>query len=201
MAGVHGQGEETRLRAQVLDEQATLTAADRNIAEIEQTFLDALLAVGMPGVGPDDTVVINRRTWIPSVCVGGDENLQWGFATAGSGGKKTLFNVCYSLAVHRVASERNLPLPRFLIIDTPMKNIGEEVNRDLFAGFYRYLYALAGGTLSDKQFVVIDNEFIAPTDVDLPIIERYMTPSDNAHPPLISYYRGPSRVGLCPIEW
>lgn len=48
-------------------------------------------------------------------------------------------NVCYALAVHRVAANRKLPLPTLLMIDTPMKNISEDVNRNLFEASYRYL--------------------------------------------------------------
>lgn len=183
--------EEQRIRQEIQDEQSGLTNADRNIEAIEQEFLEALLAIGVPGVSASDTVVINRKTWVPWVRVDGDESLQWSFANAGSGGKKTLFNVCYAMAVHQVASRYDLPLPRFLMIDTPMKNIGEDVNRELFAAFYAYVYGLANGTLADTQIIVIDKEFIAPEGVVLAVLERYMTPTDDAHPPLISYYRGP----------
>ncbi|GAI65601.1 unnamed protein product, partial [marine sediment metagenome] len=64
--------------------------------------------------------------------------LRWNFYNAGSGGKKTLFNVCYSIAIHLVAANNNLPLPSFLIIDTPMKNIGEDVNKNIFENFYNH---------------------------------------------------------------
>jgi hypothetical protein len=108
---------------------------------------------------------------------------------AGSGGKKTLFKVCYALALHVVAATNDLPLPRFLIIDTPMKNIGEEVNKDLFQAFYRYLYTMAAGPLESTQMIIVDKEYYAPDD-GIEVMDRYMTPADPAHPPLISYYRG-----------
>jgi hypothetical protein len=145
----------------------------------------------VPGVGPEDVIRIDIKTWIPFVLPSGDEALRWTFDNAGSGGKKTLFKVCYALAVHAVAAHHNLPLPRFLIIDTPMKNIGEDVNEDLFRSFYSYLYALAAGPLRSVQFVVVDKEYYPPKFPGIVINERFMTPDDPQHPPLISYYRGP----------
>jgi hypothetical protein len=85
-----------------------------------------------------------------------------------------------------VAAEHKLKLPTFLMIDTPMKNIGEDVNRNIFDAFYRYLYSLVSNSLSKTQLIIIDKEFFEP-DTDLDVLEKYMTP-DN---PLISYYRGP----------
>jgi hypothetical protein len=129
---------------------------------------------------------------VPFVWPKGDESLRWSFANAGSGGKKTLFKVCYALAVHTVATVNELPLPEFLIVDTPMKNIGEEVNEDLFRSFYGYLYDLAAGPLNGTQFIVVDKEYYGPPEEHgISVFERFMTPSDPDHPPLISYYRGP----------
>ena len=117
--------------------------------------------------------------------------MEWSFYNAGSGGKKTLLNVCYALAVHIVAARHNLPIPSFLIIDTPMKNIGEDVDRNIFVAFYKYLYDQAAGALSHTQFIIVDKEFIRPTSQKVQVFERYMTPSEAEHPPLIPYYRGP----------
>jgi DNA repair exonuclease SbcCD ATPase subunit len=182
--------EEERLRRERQDELAGLTNADQCVRALEQAYLQALLAVGVPGVGTADEVHISRQTWIPSIWPEGDQHLQWNFYNAGSGGKKTLMNVCYALAVHRVAANRKLPLPTFLMIDTPMKNISEDVNRNLFEAFYRYLYDLAVGDLSNTQFIIIDKECLRPPEEDVSFQDRYMTPEDDTHPPLISYYRG-----------
>lgn len=179
------------LRREMEEERGRLTQATKYVREIEQRFLEALTTVGVPGVTTQDVVSIDIRTWIPFVLPQGDEALRWSFDNAGSGGKKTLFKVCYALAVHAVASKNNLPLPRFLIIDTPMKNIGEEVNEDLFRAFYGYLYGLAADVLRDTQFIIVDKEYYAPDQKGVTVFDRYMTPSDPQHPPLISYYRGP----------
>jgi hypothetical protein len=108
---------------------------------------------------------------------------------AGSGGKKTLFNICYAVALHRLVEELNLPLPKFVIIDSPMKNIGTEVNKDIFVAFYNYVYHLLTTSMSETQLIIIDTELSAPT-VPLDFTERLMIAEDAAHPPLIPYYSG-----------
>jgi hypothetical protein len=172
-------------------ERESIEASGRFVREIEDAFLQALLAVGVPGVSENDTVRVNAKTWVPDILIGGDISNRWNFYNAGSAGKKTLLNVCYALAVHKVSSVHKLPLPTLLIIDTPMKNIGEDVNRDIFEAFYTYLYKLAQGPLSNTQFIIIDKEYFAPESKIIGIKERYMTVEDDECPPLISYYRGP----------
>lgn len=182
---------EEGVKRRLLKEKESVEAYDKYIRDIEDAFLQALLAVGVPGVGEGDTVRINRKTWIPDILTGGDRTNSWNFYNAGSAGKKTLLNVCYALAIHKVASAHKLPLPTLLIIDTPMKNIGEDVNRDIFAAFYTYLYELAQGPLSSIQFIIIDKEYFPPESKTINIRSQYMTVEDDEHPPLISYYRGP----------
>jgi rubrerythrin len=182
--------EQSRLRREMEEERKNLTTAEQVIAEIEDALLHALLAIKLPGVKEGDKVEIDRRNWIPFILPQGDDGLKWSFFNAGSGGKKTLLNTCYALAIHQVASERALPLPHFLIVDTPMKNISAEVNEEIFHSFYRLLYGLAANILSDTQFILIDNEYVAPEDRSLPLMKRYLTPDETDNPPLISYYRG-----------
>ena len=126
---------------------------------------------------------------MPYILPESDESLAYTFAGAGSGGKKTLFNVCYALAVHRLASEKGLPLPRFLIIDSPMKNIGTEVNKDIFLALYAYLYDQAVDSLKETQFVILDSEMAEPA-VEVDFRDRLMVLDDPEHPPLIPYYKG-----------
>lgn len=71
-----------------------------------------------------------------------------------------------------------------------MKNIGEDVNQDIFNSFYNYLYRLAETSLSDTQFIIVDKEFFPTEGYEIEIYRRYMTPNESMHPPLISYYRG-----------
>ncbi|MFX0136417.1 MAG: hypothetical protein ACFFDN_22435 [Candidatus Hodarchaeota archaeon] len=184
-------GDEQKLKRQIEEERKTLTKAIDYVEELEEVFLNTLLIIGLPGVTKEDKVKINVRTWNVSIFPKGEESLNWDFFNAGSGGKKTLFNVCYLLSIHLVAVKNGLPLPSIIMIDTPMKNIGEDVNVDLFNNFYKYLYELANGVLNETQFLIIDKEYIQPDIEDLDIVERYMTPDEVDNPPLISYYRGP----------
>lgn len=177
---------EDQLVEQLLAETRKLTDAESHVHQIEEAYLDILLEVGVPGISEQDRVNINRRTWIPQIQP--KDGDPYTFYDAGSRGKKTLLNACYALAVHKIAAEQNLPLPSFLMIDTPMKNIGEDVNENIFRSFYKCLYDLVSGSLSDTQFIIVDKEFFGPEPgVNVQISDRFMSP-DN---PLISYYHGP----------
>ena len=90
----------------------------------------------------------------------------------------------------RVCAENELDLPTLLIIDTPMKNIGEDVDAALFHGFYRYLYSLADSGLGETQLLIIDKEFEPPPS-ELDSSEIFMERGDPEHPPLVPYYDGP----------
>ncbi len=181
------------LREGIEAERNKLGEADRRIRDIEDAYLDALKFIGVPGIQEGDTIEINRQTWMPWIVPQLDDEVDrnsaaYNFYNAGSGGKKTLLNVCYALAVHRVAIENKLYLPTFLMIDTPMKNIGEDVNKDIFHAFYSYLYRLAAGPMNECQFIIVDKEYFEPGEkIILEVNQRFMSPDM----PLISYYRGP----------
>jgi len=167
-------------------EKSKLFDAELRIKDIERVYLSTLLRVGVPGIQKQDKILLSTRNWIPSILPPDGDS--YSFYNAGSGGKKTLLNACYALSVHQVAIEYDLPLPRFLMIDTPMKNIGEDVNRDIFVAFYEYLYELASDKLVDMQFIIIDKEYLAPSpDVQVEVNSTFMDPEKN---PLISNYRG-----------
>lgn len=113
------------------------------------------------------------------------------FGMLGSGGKKTLFKCCFAVAVHRLAAEVSGILPSMMVIDSPMKNISERENREQFEGFHKMLYELATEELEGTQFILIDKEICEkPSEIQLDMVTRYMTPSNPDHPPLVSYYRG-----------
>lgn len=174
------------------EERKRLSFADENFALLEKNFLEALLAVKVPGVDPGDRATINRRTLIPEIHPGGDRSSAYNFYNAGSGGKKTLITICFALALHRTAAQRDLPLPTILIIDTPLKNITPDINRALVAAFYEYLYGVAENDLTSHQVVIIDQLLVRPKpSSELEFIEREMVAGDPEHPPLISYYNGP----------
>ena len=177
---------EKELRDQIKRERSKLTNAVDIVHQLQDEYLGILVDVGVPGITSNDKVVINLDTWLPRICPNGDISLAYDFYEAGSGGKKTLLKVCYALALHKVVSSNDLPLPRLLIIDSPMKNIDKEVNIEIFLSFYRDLYGIAANQLADTQFVIVDNEF-ASTDSGIDLLERHMTAAD----PLIPYYQGP----------
>jgi TolA-binding protein len=182
------QGEIDRLHTAVAEERNRLRAADENVSAIAAEFKRVMLAVFFPGVSEDDKVVIDPRDWKPWVTHGLQ---QWDFWDAGSGGKKTLFNVCYALAVHSVAVERGMPVPDVLIIDSPTKNISEEENPELVRALYAEIYRLAGRSNGRTlQFLLIDSDFVAPHFAMPAFSERRMAGEAGA-PSLIPYYEGP----------
>lgn len=184
---------EDDFNSKILIEKAKLSNSDHFLYELETAFAETLHQVGMPGFNLEtDTVKINLRNWSVRVISRDYKNdWEWGFDDAGSGGKKTLFNVCFLLAIHVVAETNNLPLPSFMIIDTPMKNIDQTVNHELFENFYKYLYSLINSTLSKTKIIIIDNAIIIPKEEEnIDFASRFMTPDEDENPPLISYYRG-----------
>lgn len=177
------QGEIDRLRSDIASEQKRLVAADENIAAIAAAFKQVMRDVGFPGVYEHDRVVVDPRNWLPFVI---HRDQEWSFADAGSGGKKTLFNVCYALAVHRVALEKKLPLPALLIIDSPTKNITKDEDPELVKALYAQLYRLAHDAAGAVQFVVVDSLLVEPEPN-----ENFSFAHRRMPPPLISYYDGP----------
>lgn len=182
---------EELIKEQMVTEQQKIVRGESLIEELEQVFLKTLTDVGVPGVSSEDVIYINRKTFEVQVWPKGEEYLHWNFYSAGSGGKKTLFNSCFLLSLHVVAARHDLPLPTFIVIDTPMKNIDKEVNQDIFRSFYNYLYDLATSILNKTQFIIIDNNYVTPSpELKISFFERYMTDNDPLHPPLIKYYIG-----------
>jgi hypothetical protein len=176
------------LRAELAGERERLQTAEKNIAAIAERFMSVMLSVGFPGVDRGDEVTIDPRNWMP-VVVHGDQ--RWGYWDTGSGGKKTLFNVCYALALHAVALERQMPLPTILVIDSPTKNISESENPELVGSLYEEIYRLAREPENDPlQFILVDSDLVRPTEELRGFVQRRMAGVPEA-PSLISYYTGP----------
>lgn len=182
------QGRIDGLRVSINERRQRLSAADANISAIADEFKRIMLLVSFPGVSEEDRVIIEPRNWRPAVLHG---NQEWSFWDAGSGGKKTLFNVCYALAIHAVALKRQMPVPTLLIIDSPTKNISEDENPELVRSLYAEIYRLAREQQGIKlQFLLVDSDLVAP-DADLPhFIERRMA-GEQGSTSLIPYYVGP----------
>jgi hypothetical protein len=182
------QGRIDQLRSLIEEERGRLRFADENARAIAEKFKMIMVEVGFPGVSNNDDVVLDPRNWKPIIVHSGQE---WGFWETGSGGKKTLFNVCYALAVHDVARERGMPVPNILIIDSPTKNISDDENPELVQSLYRAIYrfaANANGT--GTQFLLIDSDLVEP-ESELPGFSQRRMAGEPDAPSLISYYVGP----------
>ena len=177
------------LRRSIAQEKAKLSEQSGLITTLESYFYEALREAGFPSLTSGDAIFISRRSWLAYIQPGGDEALQYPFQGAGSGGKKTLFNVCYAVALHRLSEQFNLPLPTFLMIDSPMKNIGNDVNKDIFLALYRYIYSLSQDGLSETQLVIADTDIATPPK-GITFKARLMIAGDSNNPPLIPYYSG-----------
>ncbi len=177
-----------QLRSTIEEERRRLRLSDENARAIAEKFKAIMLEVGFPGVSDEDDVVLDPRNWKPFVV---HSEQKWGFWDTGSGGKKTLFNVCYALAVHEVARERGMPVPNILIIDSPTKNISDDENPELVQSLYREIYRFAAernGT--GTQFLLIDSDLVEPEAELTGFSQRHMAGEPDA-PSLISYYVGP----------
>jgi len=92
--------------------------------------------------------------------------------------------------VHTVSAEEDLPLPTFLIIDSPTKNISEDENPELVRALYREIYSLAAREGRALQFFLIDSDLVQPESELQHFLHRRMAGEPDA-PCLISYYSGP----------
>ncbi len=182
------QGRIDQLRSAIEDERRRLRIGDENARAIAEKFKTVMLEVGFPGVSDKDDVVLEPRNWKPMIV---HSEQEWGFWDTGSGGKKTLFNVCYALAVHEVARERGMPVPNILIIDSPTKNISDDENPELVNSLYREIYRFAADRNGiSTQFLLIDSDLIEPEAELAGFSQRRMASEPDA-PSLISYYVGP----------
>jgi DNA repair ATPase RecN len=180
------------IRTEIKEEESGIEIANLRKKELEEKYIDILNEANVPGVTRNDTISLDMNSWIPSIHSEGKEDVKWNFYSAGSAGKKTLLNTCYALALHSICRKHNLHLPSFIVIDTPMKNIGEDVNKSIFRSFYSVLYSLASKELFSTQFLIVDKEYLPPeSELNLDVSERYMTPDDKDNPPFLSEYRGP----------
>ncbi|MFK4435444.1 AAA family ATPase [Paenibacillus sp. RC21] len=191
--------EEERLKRELKEARAKAEKDATNLEELKEFFLDNLQQVGFPGIHQDDLIEINTTDFIPHVArIGYDDLFVMNFSNLSSGGKKTIFKCCFALAVHRLAAKKEIEIPSFLMLDTPMKNISERENKEIFEGFYHFIYKLFATELKDRQLVIVDKEYFDPEQTknkeyfidDENFIVRHMTPDEDEYPPLIHYYRG-----------
>lgn len=134
---------------------------ESNMEKLETIFFDCLLDVGFSFVEMSDFVKIDRKSFVPSI-YSKDGKIKFDYYNLSSGGKKTIFKICYALAIHIFVVEYNIHsiLPKFIIIDTPMKNMSEREDRDLYDNLYRFFVKLfaVGGKLETMQLIIVDKE-------------------------------------------
>lgn len=134
---------------------------DINIEKLEKNFFDCLLDVGFSYIELSDVVKINKKTFVPSIYSRyGD--FKFDYSNLSSGGKKTIFKICYAIAIHIYAIENDIHsiLPQFIIIDTPMKNISEREDKELYENLYLFFEKLFTnrGKLHEVQLIIVDKE-------------------------------------------
>lgn len=184
-------GREAELRAQLREARQKAERDAENLGKLKDYFLDCLVRARIPGIFANDNVEMPMTNLQPIITSAEGGLTTTSFHSISSGGKKTLFKCCFAIALHRLATEIKGSLPTLLIIDSPMKNISERENRAQYEKFHQMLYDLAESELSETQFVLIDKEYIPPPEgFGRTFFERYMTPDNEKHPPLITYYRG-----------
>ena len=179
-----------KINRAIEDEEARFANGRSNVKALEKNFKKVLMAIHFPGLGENDTISINLRSWLPYILPNNNDDRKWTFGDAGSGGKMVLFKMSYCLALHLTAAERNLSIPKLIIIDSPMKNITPDINPDVFEHFYKELYRLLSNELFGWQCVMVDQTFCPFEGFESGVEERKLTKSDPEHPPLIGYYTG-----------
>lgn len=164
-----------------------------NVQQLYNLFLDCLVNIGFQGVSKFDTVHTDPKTYMP-ILTNPYEKREVSFENLGSGGKKTLFKICFALAVHRLQHAKSgfNYLPSFLIIDTPMKNISEREDAVMYDRFYQYLFRLFSTELADTQLFVVDKEKRDLTGYQFheDILLMRMTCDEWMNPPLFKNYKG-----------
>ena len=160
------------------------------LSELEQTYMELLIATGIKDVSKGDSVSISTDSWRPVIRKNNQEFKDLTFENAGSEGLKTLMNDCFVFAIHIVAERYNLPLPRVILIDSPMSNITRAENEEVMEAFYHKILELSMTTLKNVQIIIIDADVVQIRSDIKAISWMYMSKTDPSHPPLIPYYHG-----------
>lgn len=173
---------------QIEAEEKKFNEGRTNVQALEKNFLDILIAIRFPEISDKDKIQVNTRSWMPFIHPSKPDSEPWTFEDAGSGGKTVLFKICYALAIHKTAAEKDLFIPRWFIVDSTMKNITPDINREVFEAFYQELYRLLNDELADWQCIVVDQTFSPFAGFNNGTYARKMVVGDPDNPPLISYY-------------
>ena len=194
------QNDADRMTPDILEKKNELNEArekaekdTRNLKLLEKIFLRMLMQVNFPGIKDEDYVSMSSPDFLPNVIDSRSGDLAvTSFSNLSSGGKKTIFKSCFALAIHYLARKTNNSLlPTFMIIDSPMKNISERENQEVFESFVKFIYTLASEIMEGTQFILIDKEYYPPQEeYEFSHMSRHMQPDSEEYPPLIPYYKG-----------
>lgn len=160
---------------------------DSNLKKLEMIFFECLRDVEFSYVESSDFVKIDKMNFVPSIYTQYGQ-FKFDYMNLSSGGKKTIFKICYALAIHIYTIENDIKsiLPKFIIIDTPMKNISEREDKILYENLYRYFIKLFtdGGKLEKIQLIIVDKE-LPQVFERKEIMSKHMTNAE----PLIPYLK------------
>ena len=133
----------------------------KNLQQLSNTFENILCSVDFSYFDREDKVIIDERTFLPGI-YSSDGKFKFDYYNLSSGGQKSVFKICFAIALHIYMKDNNIStiMPSFLIIDTPMKNISEREDIQLYNNLYRCFLEIFGedGILSDSQLILVDKE-------------------------------------------
>jgi outer membrane murein-binding lipoprotein Lpp len=186
------ESQETAKKDEIQKAKEDVNKQDNRLEELKKVFINILNRVKFPGIQTTDYALINTKDFYPRILTKNNDIYEIDFIKLSSGGKKTIFKCCFAFAIQQLINRnQNIPFPRILIIDTPMKNISERENRESFESFYNFIYDIMSNELKDMQLIIIDKEFYPPDEnVNLNLLSKHMTPDDPKNPGLIDYYLG-----------
>lgn len=132
-----------------------------NVECLQELLKVSLLNIGFPNFSKHDKIVVDIKNFIPSVYSEVGE-FRFNYHNLSSSGIRTIFKICYALSIYQLVMEKKIPslLPTFIMIDTPMKNISERIDKKIYTNLYDYFYRLFSdnGVLRDVQLMIIDKE-------------------------------------------
>ena len=162
-------------------------AFTENIDLLKKLLLDTLRRIKFPGMEDGDSICLSPTDFFPILYMFSGKK-KADYYTLSSGGKKTIYKICFAIAIHRFIASRNIKtlIPKVLILDTPMKNISEREDVELYNALFQLLFDLfsAGGELESTQLIIVDKE-LHPYFSNMDVTQYHLT----SEQPLMPFYR------------
>lgn len=185
------------LKQKIRLEKEKIRDTNQNLSELKRIFKQILLSVHFPDFNDVDEIMIDPFTLSPRIKkIGMKIETILDFNNMGSAGKKNIFKSCYAIAIHILSEKIHGALPSFLIIDTPMQHINEELDLPLFKSYYQLLYKVSQNELKNHQLILVDKkDFRDVTGLHMTQLNcrdkstddytvRFMTKDNSEYPPL-----------------